>query len=262
LTELLTNFGQIDLLWMDFSYADRPEGKGYQDWDAEGLIEIARRLQPKILINNRMGMYHADWGWDFDTPEQFMPSRWPEKNGVRVPWEPCQTFSGSWGYHRDEQSWKNVRQLIVMLIETVSKGGNLLLNVGPTARGVFDYRAVASLEGIGEWMRFHDRSIYGATQAPDGFQTPQNSFLTYNPALNRLYVHVIEWPFHSLILPGMAGKVKYAQLLNDASEIRFHTQAGEVHGHMTERLPEEDLVLRLPVRQPNVAVPVIELFLK
>ena len=260
LTELLTQFGQIDVIWMDYSYPGE-NGKGHQDWRSEELIQLVRRLQPNILINNRLDMYHTDWGWDFVTPEQFMPNEWPVVRGQRAPWETCQTFSGSWGYFRDEYTWKSVRQLTVMLIETVSKGGNLLLNVGPTARETFDDRAVERLEGLERWMKYHSRSIYGCTQAPEEFAIPQNCFLTYNPETNRLYIHVLEWPFRTLHLPGLRGKVKYAQLLNDASEIRYrsNTQPG---GHMTEVAGENDLMLILPVERPNVEVPVIELFLE
>ena len=260
LTELLTQFGQIDELFLDFSYPGE-NGKGHLDWDGEGLMKLIRQLQPNILVDNRLDMMHTDWGWDFITPEQFMPAAWPTINGQRVPWETCQTFSGSWGYYRDEYTWKSVHQLVVMLIETVSKGGNLLLNVGPTARGVFDDRADERLEGLARWMQFHDRSIYGCTQVPDGFKTPDNCMLTYNPATKRLYIHVLEWPFRTLHLPDYKGKFKYAQLLNDASEIRFrtNTQAG---GNTTELSGENDVMLTLPVERPNVEVPVIELFLE
>ena len=79
-------------------------------------------------------------------------------------WEGCQTFSGAWGYHRDEATWKSVKMCIEMLINHVSMGGNLLLNVGPTARGYFDARALERLRGIGEWMRLHSRSIYECTR--------------------------------------------------------------------------------------------------
>jgi alpha-L-fucosidase len=260
LTELLTNYGQIDELFMDFSYPGE-NGKGHEDWDAEGLLKLIRTLQPQILVDNRMDLNHTDWGWDFQTPEQFMPSEWPTVRGQRAPWETCQTFSGSWGYYRDEYTWKSVHQLVVMLVETVSKGGNLLLNVGPTARGVFDYRADERLEGLAGWMKYHDRSIYGCTQAPDNFDVPNNCLLTYNPQTKRLYIHVLEWPFRSLNLPGYKGKFKYAQLLNDASEIRFRTNTVST-GNTSETSGENDVILTLPVERPNVEVPVIELFLE
>ena len=258
--ELLTEFGRIDELFLDFSYPGE-SGKGHQDWDSEGLVKLIRKLQPQIIINNRLDLDHTDWGWDYVTPEQFMPQEWPTVRGEQVPWETCQTFSGSWGYYRDEYSWKSVQQLVVMLIETVSKGGNLLLNVGPTARGVFDDRANERLDGMAQWMKFHSRSIYGCTEAPKEFKTPPNCLMTYNPTTNRLYIHVLEWPFKSLHLSGFKGKFKYAQLLNDASEIKFRTQT-QTGSHITETSKEEDVILALPVNRPNVEVPVIELFLE
>jgi alpha-L-fucosidase len=248
LTELLTQFGRIDELFLDFSYPGE-DGKGHEDWDSENLLKLIRKLQPGILVDDRADLNDTDWGWDFKTPEQFLPTEWPTVNGQRVPWETCQTFSGSWGYHRDEATWKSVRQLIVMLIEVTGKGGNLLLNVGPTARGVFDARAVERLEGMGKWMAYHNRSIYGCTQAPDGFRAPKNCLLTHNPATRRLYIHILEWPISALHLPGYNGKFKYAQLLNDASEIRYRTNG-------------DDVTLNLPILKPDVEVPVIELFLE
>jgi alpha-L-fucosidase len=259
MTELLTQFGRIDELFMDWSYPGE-NGKGHEDWDAEGLLKLIRRLQPRILVNNRMDLDHTDWGWDFVTPEQYMPQEWPAVRGKKVPWETCQTFSDSWGYYRDEYSWKSTRQLVVMLIGCAGRGGNLLLNVGPTARGTFDDRATGRLDGMGKWMRLHSRSIYGCTQAPEDFKAPQGCLLTYNPAARRLYVHVLDWPAKSLHLPGYAGKFKYAQLLNDASEIKFRTQT-QPGSHTTETSKAEDVILRLPVERPDVEVPVIELFL-
>ena len=220
---------------------------------------MIRELQPNILINDRADLLDTDWGWDFRTPEQFMVREWVKVGGQRVLWETCQTFSGSWGYHRDEATWKSVEQLVQMLIDTVSKGGNLLLNVGPTARGEFDERAMDRLSGIGQWMKYHGRSIYGCTEAPKEFKTPQDCRLTYNPDTNRLYVHVFAWPIKELHLDGFAGKVKYAQLLNDASEIPFVAQAPEQT--RMGGVDRNTLTLQLPVQKPNVAVPVIELFL-
>ena len=260
LRELLTHYGRIDELFMDFSYPGE-NGKGHEDWDSEGLLKLVRQLQPHCIVDNRMGMEHTGWGWDFVTPEQFMPQQWPTVNGERVPWETCQTFSGSWGYYRDEYSWKSVHQLVVMLIETVSKGGNLLLNVGPTARGLFDDRANERLEGLSRWMKLHSRSIYGCTQAPEEIRTPRNCLLTYNPDTKRLYLHVLEWPFRSLHISGLKNRLEYAQLLNDASEIRFRTQT-EQGDHTTETSKEGDVILSLPVERPDVDVPVIELILR
>ncbi len=263
--EILTEFGRVDCLFMDFSFPEE-NGKGRDDWQSEKLLKMIRELQPEIILNDRLDLLDVPGGWDYRTPEQFMPREWVTVDGRRVPWETCQTFSGSWGYHRDEATWKSVRQLVVMLIETVSKGGNLLLNVGPTARGTFDDRAKERLKGIGRWMALHGRSIYGCTQAPDEFKTPANCLLTYHPDLKRLYVHVLEWPIGALHLDGLAGRVEYAQLLNDASEIQYVEEgnAGET-GYLPgkrKEAPRRTLALRLPIQKPDVSVPVIELFLK
>lgn len=262
LTELLTNYGKIDLLFFDFSYPG-DNGKGHAEWDSEGLLELTRKLQPEIIVNDRLDLHDKPWGWDYVTPEQFMPNTWPERNGVRVPWETCQTFSGSWGYHRDENTWKSNNQLIAMLIEVVSKGGNLLLNVGPTARGNFDDRATDRLRAIGQWMKYNDRSIYGCTAAPEEFGKPDNCLLTYNPITKRLYVHLLQWPFKTLYLPNYKEKVKYAQFLHDGSEVRYTSRSSaEAGGHTTVTAKENDLIVDLPVVKPNVEIPVIELFLE
>lgn len=258
--ELLTRYGDIDILWFDFSYPQRgPGGKGRADWQSDKLYDMVRQLRPNIILNDRLDM--GDKGWDIKTPEQFQPREWVKFNGQPVVWEACQTFSGSWGYHRDEQSWKSVDQLIMMLIDTVSKGGNLLLNVGPTGRGEFDARAMDRLKGLGEWMRLHSRSIYGCTQAPEEFKAPRDCRLTYNPDTHRMYVHLLTWPFVELHLEGFKGKIEYAQLLNDASEVKIEERpawkaqySGEVAGNSE--------MIALPVQKPNVTVPVVELFLK
>ncbi|MBM3293497.1 MAG: alpha-L-fucosidase [Candidatus Aminicenantes bacterium] len=265
--EILTNYGKIDCLFLDFSFPGK-DGKGRADWDSERLLKMIRELQPGIIVNDRLDLLDVPGGWDFRTPEQYMPREWVKVDGQKVPWETCQTFSGSWGYHRDEATWKSVRQLVLMLIETVSKGGNLLLNVGPTARGTFDDRAMDRLAGIGAWMKLHDRSITGCTEAPEGLAKAERCLFTYNPAARRLYVHVLEWPMGTIVLEGLGGKVKYAQLLNDASEIAFRdAKTPRDLGYMGylpgERREEANaVILRLPVKPPDVAVPVIELFLK
>jgi alpha-L-fucosidase len=259
LRELLTGYGKVDALFLDFSYPGA-DGKGKADWESEKLLALIRELQPQVIINDRLDLLDRRDGWDFRTPEQFMPRAWVEHEGQRVPWETCQTFSGSWGYHRDESTWKSVPQLVTMLAETVSKGGNLILNVGPTARGTFDDRALERLAGMGQWMRLNGRSIYGCTEASAEFKKPDNCLLTYNPKAKRLYVHVLDWPMGRLALDGYAGKIKYAQLLNDASEVLIRKQKG---AWLDEAKGGEDtLTLEIPVEKPRVTIPVIELFLE
>ena len=262
--ELMTGFGKIDLVFFDFSYppgkGGRPAnyiGKGAADWDSEKLIRMVRELQPGIIVNDRLDL---DDDWDYKTPEQYQPRGWLKVGGKQVTWEACHTFSGSWGYHRDEMTWKSVDMLVKMLIDTVSKGGNLLLNVGPTARGEFDSRALERMEGIGGWMRRHGRSIYGCTQAPSELRAPEDCRLTFNREKNRVYVHVFSWPFKHLHLDGFAGKVEYAQILNDNSELKIVELPDGLHG--IDSVDRKTVTLELPVKKPDAAVPVIELFMK
>ncbi len=260
--EILTNYDKIDIIWLDYSFPTRKDydhGKDRNDWDSENLLKMVRELQPDIIVNDRLDLLDVEGGWDFTTPEQYKVSKWPEKNGMKVPWETCQTFSGSWGYYRDEMTWKDTKQLLVLLIETVSKGGNLLLNVGPTARGTFDYRANEKLEEIGEWMKYNNRSIYGCTEAPPEFTIPENTLLTYNPETNRLYIHLLDYPMKWFTLKGFEGKVKYAQFLHDGSEIKFGKPRHNVTHQETKG--KDDVILILPMVKPNVEIPVIELIL-
>lgn len=265
-TELLTNYGKIDILWFDFSYDYEPDktgvlalGKNAADWEAEKLIATARRLQPGIIIDNRTGIKQDLW-----TPEQYQPTQWVRdaETGELVTWEACQTFSGSWGYYRDETSWKSPEMLVQMLINTVSVGGNLLMNVGPTARGCFDYRAEAALQAYADWMKYNSRSIYGCTMAEPELlaHCPNGCKFTQSEDGKRLYIHLFTYPFQSLELPGFEGKIDYAQFLHDGSELlcKEGVELMADGGNFKTTAP----VIELPVVKPNVIVPVIELFLK
>ena len=243
--ELLTNYGKIDIIWYDYTHKDK-FGKTWEDWDAKNLIKLTRRLQPGILINDRLGLDEiTEDGWDFTCPEQVASDKWAEKNGKRVPWETCQTFSGSWGYFRDEASWKTPRQLIELLVKTVAHGGNLIMNVGPTARGDFDDRAQNALAVYEKWMYANGRAIYGCTEAPAEFAAPKDTVLTYNPETRRLYLHILNWAAFGGPKIDFADKVAYAQLLSDASEVKI-----------------EGGTLKLPFHQPDQIIPVVELYLK
>jgi alpha-L-fucosidase len=257
-TELLTNYGEISIIWLDYSFPAGKHGKGHNDWDSENLLKLVRKLQPGILVNDRLDLVDVEGGWDFTTPEQYKVSKWPEVNNKRVPWETCQTFSGSWGYYRDENTWKDNKQLLGLLIESVSKGGNLLLNVGPTSRGTIDYRAQDRLKAMGEWMKYNNRSIYGCTEVPPEFQAPDNCVLTYNPVTQRIYIHCLDWPMGVLHLKGFKGKVKYAQMLNDGSEVQISNSEGDWN---PEKKADDILSLSLPIIKPNVEIPVIEIIL-
>ncbi|SCW86027.1 alpha-L-fucosidase [Rhizobium mongolense subsp. loessense] len=259
--ELLTDFGRVDVMWFDFSYPQWKQGdlvgKGQKDWESESLVRLVRELAPDTIINNRLDL--ADLVPDIVTPEQYVPRAWPERDGKRMTWEACHTFSGSWGYHRDEDSWKSPEQLIQLLIGSVAMGGNLLMNVGPTARGTLDHRAKAALSAYEEWIALHGRSIYGCTQSE--FSAPLDCRLTQNGS--RLYIHLFNWPFRHLHFDALAGKIEYAQFLHDGSEVAWLKPSGNTLWKNSQFPVGEDTVsFVLPVRRPSVTVPVIEVFLK
>jgi alpha-L-fucosidase len=258
--ELLTDYGRIDYLFYDFSYEYEPHhptwgGKGAKDWGAEELLALTRELQPGIVVNDRLGI-----PGDIVTPEQYQPSEPMKVDGVEVPWEACQTINGSWGYFRDNHNHKAPELMIRMLIDGVSKNGNMLLNVGPTARGELDAVASEALEAFADWMHLHSRSIYGAGAST--FETPVDA--RYTQRGDRLYLHLFSWPFEHIHLPGLAGKVEYAQLLNDASELSFREIDPDTPALTTGMggQPAGTLTLQLPVVRPDVAIPVVELFLR
>ena len=245
-TELLTSYGKIDLFWFDFTKMEKFT-KHPEDWQSERLIALVRKLQPDIIVNDRLGIGKSTYdGWDFATPEHRFPRPGEMvRFGKPVPWETCQTFSGSWGYNRDETTWKSPKECVEMLIRAVSSGGNLIVNVGPTGRGDFDYRAHDRLDAYASWMADHSRAIYGCTAAPAEYVAPKGCLLTYNADGKRLYLHLVDYPPMLPLKIDFADKVRYAQFLNDASEVLIEGDG-----------------LRLPTVRPRTLIPVVEFFLK
>ena len=249
--EILTNYGRIDLMWFDGSYPDTAH-----IWDMPALSAMARKLQPGILISRLPGYD------DFATPEQTIPQQGLfNEDGTPKHWEGCQVLHGEWCYVRDKH-WKTVPELVQMLVRHTSRGGNLLLNVGPTSRGRLDDHTVSLLRGLGDWMAWNSRAIHNSSGAPAEFPEPEGCRYTWNPEKKTLYCHFFCWPDRRIDLPNLAGKVDYAQFLHDGSEIRFtETLPGNIHGPQDPG--EGALRLALPVSSPeNCAMPVAELFLK
>lgn len=271
--ELMTNYGKIDLLFFDFSYTDnfeinRPNilpwmknngGKGKEQWESEELISMIRELQPHILINDRTQIEQDIW-----TPEQVQVTEWPKHKVTDelLPWEACHTLSGTWGYARDEMTWKSPEMLINLLVNNVAYGGNTIMNVGPTARGAFDKRAEKALRVYAEWMKLNSRSVYGCTMAEPEFEAPAGTQLTQSMDSKRLYIHLQTYPYSILKIKNMVGKIEYAQFLHDASEVIFREEVPEHINANMMGVCDGEVYFELPVVKPDVVSPVIEVFLK
>ena len=215
--ELLTNYGRIDVMWFDFSY-DRMSG---QTWRATELVKMVRRLQPHIIIDNRLTTGHLETGkgatlGDFASPEQIIPAEGVvDSRGRPVVWEACITTNAHWGYARDDKNFKSPAQIVRMLVECVAKGGNLLLNVGPTALGEIQPECVERLLAVGRWMDHNGQSIRGCGIA----DRPKPEWGYYTRKGRTLYAHVINKPAGPILLLGLGGKVRKARLLADGSEV-------------------------------------------
>jgi len=216
--ELLTNYGKIDIMWFDFSYDEMTGEK----WKATELVRMIRELQPDIIIDNRLGgniksVTPEVYAGDFYSPEQILPPGGiVNEVGQQIPWEACITLNDNWGYHSRDQLYKLPRSIVRSLVECVSKNGNMLLNVGPDARGEIPTPTVNILAEVGEWMRKNGESIYGCGAAQ--FSKPE--WGRYTQKGKKLYAHVFDRGVGPLYLEGLKGKIKHATLLADGSELK------------------------------------------
>lgn len=221
--ELMTNYGKIDLLWFDFSYDDMRAEK----WEATKLVNMIRELQPDIILDDRVAGNASEddslcgtelpvYAGDFQSPEQIIPnSGVMDEQGRPVTWEACMTLNDNWGYCSRDKNYKSAKTVIRMLAECVSKGGNLLLNVGPNAKGEIPKESVQILKEVGAWMHDNGDSIYGCDNA--GLGKP--AWGRYTSDGEYLYAHVYDLATPMLVLEGLNGKVEAARLLSDGAEL-------------------------------------------
>ncbi len=241
-TELLTNYGKIDVLWFD--------GEWESPWTVERgrrLEALVRGLQPEIIINNRVGpgregMADASLEMgDFGTPEQNIPAE-----GVPgLDWESCMTMNANWGWNKNDQNWKSSVELIQNLSDIVSKGGNYLLNVGPEPTGIFPAQAVRRLEELGAWMAVNGEAVHGTTASPIG-SFPWGRATQKG---EKVYLHIWEPPADGrLNLPSLATPILSARQLGGGA--LGAQKLGEVWS------------VAAPLRRPNGMPVVVELTLK
>ncbi len=219
LRELLTNYGRIGVLWFDGEWEktwNRPLGRQ--------LYDYVRGLQPEIIVNNRVGAGRSGMqgfsegeasAGDFGTPEQEVPD-----TGVPdVYWETCMTMNDHWGYNSHDVNWKSAKELVRTLTDVVSKGGNFLLNVGPTSDGVFPQACIDRLMAIGRWMKTNGEAIYGTDAGPFAHLPWGRCTEKVIQRGTRLYLHVFDWPGDGrLIVPGIANEAHKAYLLADPEQ--------------------------------------------
>lgn len=216
--ELTTKYGKIDVMWFDFSYG---EMKG-EKWKAKEMVSMVRKNQPHIILNNRlMGdgtgkIGDTDALGDFETPEQGVPEQ-PrrEANGKIVPWETCLTLNNGWGYTAADNEWKSPELVIHTLVNCVSKGGNLLLNVGPDARGNIPTQSISILEEVGKWMALNNESIYGCGAS----ELPKPDWGRFTQKGKKIYAHIMNAHIGHINLKNYHEKVKKARLLRDKTEL-------------------------------------------
>ncbi len=250
--ELITHYGPLGILWFDGEWE-----KAWTYERARDLERFVRGLQPDILINNRLGksrsgMEGMDKGGervgDYGTPEQEIPST---GFGSGVYWESCMTMNDTWGYKKNDHNWKSATQLARNLIDCASKGGNYLLNVGPTGEGLIPEPSVQRLAEIGRWMKINSAAIYGTSASPfkklsfDGRCTTKGS---------TLYLHVFAWPSEGLKLAGLKTPVTRARALNGDERLEVRREGSTLEIAKPSRLDPMATVVELTLSDaPEVA---------
>lgn len=224
--ELCTEYGKIDIMWFDFSY-DELSGEA---WKATELVKMIRTYQPDVILDNRLEVSGSGFGsiatdhpkfysGDFVSPEQIIPPQGLKtESGKDVVWEACITMNDSWGYCAKDKNFKPTATIIKKLVECVSKNGNMILNVGPDARGNIPEESYKILSEIGTWMKKNGDSIYGCKSS--NISKPENGRITRNK--EKIYYHIMENAVGSIPLYGIAKEqVKHVRLLSDGSELKI-----------------------------------------
>jgi alpha-L-fucosidase len=226
--EICSHYGPLAELWWDMPRNMTPEF-------AAKLLAVVKEKQPSVIMNNRLG---GGVKGDIDTPEQFIPST---GGPVGRDWETCMTMNNTWGFKKQDIDWKSSADLLRKLLDICHKGGNFLLNVGPTPEGVIPTASVERLQAAGAWLQKNGESVYGTTGSPI-------PFLSWGGCTRKgqtLYLHVFDWPSNGELRLPMRVKVTGAHLL-----------AGNP---LTHEIKDDAIVIHLPTKKPDAVASVIKL---
>ena len=242
--QLFSDYGKADLLWVDYS-SNRFQGKF---WDTRNLLDQLYKMQPQMLINNRFWNGLDNDKGDYFTPEKYVPQFASSDRAFEV----CHTMNESFGYSYHDKKWKSTKEVIHLLIDVVSKGGVLLLNIGPDPQGHVPEGSTKALKGTGQWLKTHGEAIY-STKATPFSKLP--SFLratrkTLENGDNVIYFHVLEWPAHDKIqILGLNNKVSQATMLGSGETVTISQKDGQT-------------IFNLPAEPKNENASVIKLVVK
>ena len=231
--QLMTGYGKIDLLFLDYT----SKHKTSDEWAPERLLEMIYRLQPEIIVNDRLSYDKKSFTGDYCTPEISVPNQPVEISGIEFPWETCMTMNSSWGFNSSDTEFKTPATIITALANCVSKNGNLLMNVGPDARGNIPPQSIAVLQAAGEWFKLNGEAIHGCGKT--AYLPPTGYF--YTAGNNCLYLHMPFAPMGDIILPQLNGKVEKVELLATGEDVPMITYWG------SELLLHDELRIRPPV---------------
>jgi len=244
--EILSNYGEFPaVLWWD-TPADMTKER------AQKLHDVVQQLRPNIILNNRLG---GGFNGDTETPEQEIPAQ-----GFRErDWETCMTLNDTWGFKRDDQNWKSTETLIHNLVDIASKGGNYLLNVGPTSEGLIPEPSIERLQAVGAWMKLNGDGIYGTTASPFKKLSWGRCTKKVSGGETTLYLHVFDWPADGkLVLPGLTNTVKSARLLAGGAELKVINTADGVEVRVPGDAPDKiSSTVALAIRGALEIVPAV-----
>jgi alpha-L-fucosidase len=219
--EILTGYGPIGLIWFDTP-------RNMTKTQSQELVDLVHSIQPDCLVSGRVGNGVGDY--DSAGDNQISVGK------VHRDWETPVTMNDTWGFKKDDMNWKPTSILIRQMVQVASRGGNYLLNIGPTSEGAIPQPSIDRLTEVGNWVRVNSEAVYGTGPSPFPYELPWG-IITTKPA--KIYLHVFDWQQKELVLYGIESKVKKAYLLSGRKKLKF-SQANDTasdHHEITIGLP-------------------------